>query len=48
MDDSNLLERLLSKREKQIEQLRKCQGRIAALEAAVLRYHPAFDFPAIE
>ncbi len=30
------------------EQLGKCQGRIAALEAAILRYRPAFDFPPIE
>jgi len=48
MDDPDLIERLLSRREKQIQQLGKCQGRIAALEAAILRYRPAFDFPPIE
>lgn len=48
MDDSDLIARLLSKREKQIEQLLKHQRRIAALEAGILRYRPAFDFPPIE
>jgi hypothetical protein len=48
MDDSDLIARLLSKREMQIEQLRKHQRRIAALEAGILRYRPAFDFPPIE
>jgi len=48
MDDPDLIERLLSRREKHIQQLGKCQGRIAALDAAILRYRPAFEFPPIE